>query len=315
MEKKVAIIILTLNQEKLLTKCLNSLKKNTLYKKYKTYVVDNGSNYDVKKTVRKILPKSQIILNGKNIGFAKANNIGMRKTLKEYSPAYLLLLNDDIEIIDKGWLKKLISVGESDDKIGIVGCKLIYPDGSLQHIAIKNKLRYFLKPGNKKDSKETSKIQKVDNVVGSCFLIKRKVIDKVGLLDEKFFLYGEETDLCERSLKAGFINIYAGNVCLIHYRDQTISKLSKNKVWLIQKKSAIRLEFLNHSLAKIGKYFFLHWGSTFFDNKNKKINFKGFFIKFSLLLKAYALNFKDFEDISTKRNERNNWLKNEKNYN
>jgi len=311
-EPKVAIIILTLNQKELLTKCLKSLKKNTLYKKYRVYVVDNGSDYDIKKFVKKIIPKSEIILNGKNIGFAKANNIGMKKAIKDYSPNYFLLVNDDIEFIDKGWLKKFIEVGESHKKIGIVGCKLIYPDGSLQHIVKKKKIYYFLKPGNKKDFPETSKIQEISSVVGACFLIKKTVVDKVGFLDEKFFLYGEETDLCERARKAGFKNMYAGNICLIHYRDQTISKLSKNKIWLIQKRSAIRFEFLNYSSLKIIKYSIFHLASTLFDNKNKKIIASQFPTKIFLLLKAYFLNFKDFKEIKQKRRERNNWLKNEK---
>ena len=110
----------------------------------------------------------------------------MKKALKDYNPDYLVLLNDDLEFVDSKWLNKIIFRGEKDDKIGILGCRMIYPDKSLQWIAKKGKIYSFVKPGNFEKSKEMLKAQRVKEIIGSCFIIKRKVIEEIGFWDEKF---------------------------------------------------------------------------------------------------------------------------------
>lgn len=201
-EPKLAIIICSYNQEKLLEKCLGSLKKKTSYKNYKVYFIDDSRNGEIAKEIKKNFQWVDISVNKKNIGFAGSNNIGIKKAIKEYNPDYFLLLNDDCEVIDKNWINKMIRVGESDKKIGILGCKIIYPDGSLQWFFKDNKINFLKEKKNINETKETFGTYEVKDVIGACFLIKRKVIDKIGLLDEKFNpAYGEETDFCFRAKK------------------------------------------------------------------------------------------------------------------
>jgi len=312
-EKKVAIIIVTFNQEKLLIKCFNSLKENTIYKKYKVYVVDDSGKNKFGDIIKKNFKWVEVIINKENKGFSKSNNLGIKKALKGYNPDYFLLLNDDIEIINKDWLKKMVEVGEKDKKAGILCPRIIYPNGDLQFISQNGKVNYFIKAGVKKASKEIYKNQIVEEVLGACFLIKREVIDKVGILDEKFSpFYGEESDWCERAKKAGYHNLYVGETEIIHLRNQTISDFSKEELLFIQKRNSIRLELLNYNLLKILKYTFIHFGSIFFrsrsvvSKKDKKVSAPK---KLSILIKAYIYNIKNIKEILSKRKERNNWLK------
>jgi hypothetical protein len=306
MKKKVAIIISTYNQNELLIRCIESIKKKTDYGAYKLFFIDDASKDKIGGIIRKKFPKITVLINEKNQGFSKSYNRGIKKAIEEYNPDYVLLLNDDSEVMQKDWLKNMIDVAEKDEKASILGCKIVYPDKSLQWFAKKNKTFFFAKPGYLDNDPEIGKIQEVDDIMGVVFLMKRKVIEKVGILDEGFSpFYGEETDLCFRTLKAGFKNIYIGAVTMIHHRSQTINELSENFVWYIRKKNSIRLEWLNFSLARILKLSFIHFGSIFFK-KEQKIRFqKSILKKFVLFFKAYFINLKNLGEILKKRKDRN----------
>lgn len=315
-EKKVAIIILTRNQKKILRDCLESIINVQKYKKSKVYVLDNGGEGNLKKEFEKDFPKFKFVMNYKNLGYSKGNNIGINMSLKEFNPDYVLILNDDTKIIKKDWLKKMVESGENDKKAGILCPRIIYPNGDLQFIAQNGKVDYFIKTGVKKASKDIYKNQIVKEVLGACFLVKREVINKIGIFDEKFSpFYGEESDWCERAKKAGYHNLYVGETEIIHLRNQTISDFSKEYLLFIQKRNSIRLGLLNYNLLKILKHTFVHFGSIFFrsrsvvSKKDKKVSAPK---KLSILIKAYIYNIKNIKEISSKRKERNNWLKNEK---
>ena len=235
-EPKVAIIITTYNQDVLLEQTLSSLKNSTLYKNYKTYLVDDCSKKNIGETIRKKFSWVNIIVNKTNQGFSKANNIGMEKSIKEYNPDYILLLNDDIEIVEKNWLKKIVSVAESDKKIGIVGCKLIYPDGSLQSLGGHLKKWEISQISKLKEGE----ILDVDHVMGACFLIKKGVIDEIGMLDPIFSPYLlEDTDYCLRAKKKGFLIKTVSSVEVIHKKGQTINSLKDKRSLLIRFKNDI----------------------------------------------------------------------------
>ncbi len=179
--KKVAIVISFYNNLENLKTCLSSLKK-TNYPNYKIFLVNDSKGIDIGKAIK----------TPGHIGFSKAYNVGIREALK-WKPNYVLLLNDDTEIIDKDWLGNMIGVGEKNKNVGILGCKIIYPDGSIQNMG-----------GYMKDWQITKELDKtlkqsfeVDHVMGSFILIKKEVIDEIGLLDEIFNPYLlEDTDYC-----------------------------------------------------------------------------------------------------------------------
>jgi GT2 family glycosyltransferase len=301
-ERKVAIVISSYNQNELLNKCISSLKKNTDYKNYRIYLVDDSGKGNIGREIKKKFKGVKIIINKENLGCSKSYNSGMKESLKDYNPDYVILLNDDIEFIDSEWLSKAINAGEKDEKIGILGCKLLYPDKSLQWFAKRGKISSFMKSGHFEESKEILKNQKVSNIIGACFIIKRRVIDKIGFWDEKFSpYYGEETDYCFRATKKGFSFLYIGNTEIIHHGAASTKSLFNEKVWFIKKRNAIRLEWLNYNFLNIIKYTIIHIGSSILNKNSIK--------KIKLLAKAYNENIKNYKEIKQKRNERNSWVK------
>ncbi len=244
-----------------------------------------------------------LFINKTNLGFSKTINLGIKRILTEYSPDYILSVNDDIEFIEKDWLKKMIKVAESDEKIGILGCKLIYPEGNLQYFFKDGKMHFLKTKKDVLETKDTFQIKEIDTIMGAFFLIKKKVIDEIGLFDEKFSpLYGEETDFCYRAGKKGFKMVYVGGVKMIHHGSASIKNLKHDGgKWFIQKKHGIRFEWLNFSTFKIIKYALMHFSSAILSRNP--------FRKLILLLKAYKENIKDLKEISSKRKERNSWEK------
>lgn len=306
MEKKVAIIILTCNQEEILKKCLNSLKNKTDYKNYKTWVIDDsGKDYLSKKT-KNGFKWVNFSANKNNIGYSKSINLGIKKALKEYSPDYLLLLNDDLEFIEKDWLTKMVDISESYKKVGLVCCKLVYPDGNLQWYYQNGSLHFLKTAQITKETRDTYEIKEVEEVIGACVLIKKKVIEDIGLYDEGFTpLYGEDTDYCYRAGFKGYKLLYIGTTKVMHWNGSWIkgmkNKNAEKRKWFLQKKHAVRLEWLNFRLFKIIKYTFIHFGSAILSkNPFKKLN---------LLCKAYKENLKNIKEIRQKRKERFSWIK------
>ena len=235
-EKKVAIIISTYNQKKLLEESLESLKKNTDYKNYRVFVIDDSGKGKIVKDIKKKFKGINITINKENKGFSGANNIGVKKAIKEYNPDYFLLLNDDIEIIDKTWLKKMIIAGESDNKIGILGCQLIYPDGSLQNLG-----GYMKKWKIELELRENLKeVFDVDHVMGAFIIIKKEVIQEIGLLDEKYNPYLlEDTDYCLRAKGRGWKIVSVPYVSIIHKKGKSIDSLDDKKRLLVRFKNDI----------------------------------------------------------------------------
>jgi len=235
-EPKVAIIITTYNQEKLLEESLESLIKKTDYNNYKTYVVDDSGKGEIGYRIKKKFKWIEVIINKENKGFSGANNVGIKKALKEYNPDYFLLLNDDTEMINKNWLKEIIKVGESENKIGILGCKILYPDGSLQNLGgYLKKWKIDLELSEKKGG-----IFEVDHVMGAFLIIKKEVINKIGVLDEIYSPYLlEDTDYCLRAKEKGWKIVSIPYVSIIHKKGKSIDSLEDKKRLLVRFKNDI----------------------------------------------------------------------------
>ncbi len=293
---KVAIITTTFNQQKLLGKCLASLKK-TNYNNYKVYFLDDSGMGKIGKYIKKRFRLVDVTTNKENFGYSISNNILIKKALKQYNPDYILHIDDDTEIIERDWLIKMINIAESDDEIGIVGCKIVHPDGSLQWFFKNNKINFLKNRNKEKETRETYGVKDIRDVIGACFLIKKEVIQKIGLFDEKFSpVYGEETDYCLRASKKGFRLVYVGNTKLIHHGGSSTKDMFNEKIWFIKKRNAIRLECLNYNVFKILKYNLIHFGSAILSKHPLK--------KLKLLLRAYEENLKNLKEIKRKRAKR-----------
>lgn len=231
---ELSIIIVNFNTPDLLRKCLNKVYKalsfGKIEKESEVIVVDNASSDDSVSIVQKNFPKVVIIKNEKNLGFSVANNQGIKKATGKY----ILLLNSDTEI-NSDTLIKLLEVVKKDEKIAVVGGKLLNPDGSTQSsagffpnlgkvffwmffiddIPFVNK---FLKPYHMEEKSFYEKEQLVDWVSGACFLFRREIIEKVGLMDENIFMYGEEVEWCYGIKKAGFNVVFTPSANIMHYK-------------------------------------------------------------------------------------------------
>jgi hypothetical protein len=307
-EKKVAIIIVTYNPDlKLLKECLDSIKKTTTYKNYKIIISDNGSTNGSNEMVKKSFKWVDLIENGKNLYFAGGNNIGVKYALKKYDPPYFFILNDDVKIINKKWLSEVIKTAESDPKIGVVGINPIYPDGISQNVG------GFIKGPLITLDKQAKGTREFDHVT-AFFLLKKEVLEKIGLYDEIFSPYLlEETDYCLRVKRAGYKVISRADIKMIHHKSVTISKDGELKINRVRLKNDIIFSWINLRLfyAFIRVFFYLPL-VTLLKKKDDKGNVtiknaqfrKNFFKNLSILIKGYWFMITNLKMLYKKRLDR-----------
>lgn len=176
--------------------------------------------------MRSSFPRVELLENSENRGFAAANN----QALKFARGKFMLLLNPDTELLPDV-LSATIAYLRSHPDVGIVGCKILYPNGSVQQSArelptlwtlfLENTLLYKFLPHSGLFRNpwitDTEKEQEVDVVKGAFFLTKRETLDSVGLFDERFFLYSEEQDWCFRAKQKGWRIVYLPVAGITHY--------------------------------------------------------------------------------------------------
>jgi GT2 family glycosyltransferase len=218
---QVAIIILTFNGLDYTRACLESLNMHTPFGDgAQVIVVDNGSTDGTVEYLRK-LEWITLIENGQNLGFVRGNNVGIRAAPAQSD---ILLLNNDIEINQHGWLREIQRVAYSADDIGIVGCRLVFPDGRLLHAGtyMPRDTWWGQQIGSlEKDVNQYCLDRDVEGVVGACMYIRRDLLQAIGALNEAFFSYFEDTDYCLQAAEAGYRTVCAGNVTLIHHENVT----------------------------------------------------------------------------------------------
>jgi len=223
----LSIVIINWNTCNLLKDCINSISEETEGVSYEIIVVDNGSSDHSVEMVKENYSLVKIIANEANAGFTKANNQGFRIS----TGRFVLMLNSDTVIKDNA-LKKMLIFADENVSAGIVGCKLRYPNGDFQNscfrfpdlssIFLSGTFLPKLFPKNRILNKERygmcewSSVHSVDCVMGSCLLIRREVLAAVDYLDENYFMYCEETDLCMKVKRIGFKVLYYPDTYIIH---------------------------------------------------------------------------------------------------
>lgn len=254
----LSIIIVNWKVKDLLKKCLDSI---LLYKgnyNLEIFVVDNNSQDGSLEMLKSNYPQIKLLALPKNIGFGAANNLA----IKDAKADYIFLLNPDTEIT-AGFLPKIFNYAENNPTVGIFGPKIVNDDGSQQasirrspdlwsQILIMFKLKNILK-NNKalnnyllKDF-DYNKTQTVDQIMGAAMFIRKSVFDKIGLFDEKFFIWFEEVDLCQRARQAGIVIKYFSEAAIIHHGARSFKKRGALKKQI----------FFNKSLLY---YFYKHQG-------------------------------------------------------
>lgn len=209
---RVYIIILNWNGLKDTVECLESLRKIT-YSNYEVIVVDNGSKgNDAQALDEKFGDYVRLIRNDRNYGYAGGNNIAIRYVVDDSAPDYFLILNNDT-IVAPDFLDQMIKVAESDASIGILGPKVYYYNfpNRLQSTGARINMRTgqtSLIGVKQIDNGQYDTQQEVDYVSGCCLLVRKELIQKVGLFDESYFCYWDETDYCARVREAGYKIVY-----------------------------------------------------------------------------------------------------------
>jgi len=229
--KKVFIIILNWNGCEDTIECIESLKKIN-YSDYKIVVVDNGSTDESLDVIPRKFGDIAFIETKKNLGFAGGNNVGIKYALENQAD-YVLLLNNDT-VVEPDFLTKLVEAAESDKKIGIVGPIIMFYDkrdtiwfggGRVNWLRTRGEHISYGQVASDKWS-VISKAEEVDYITGCCFLIKREVIEKIGLLSEDYFLYYEDVDWCLRSKKAGFRSVFVSSAKIYHKQSRSTKESS-----------------------------------------------------------------------------------------
>jgi GT2 family glycosyltransferase len=307
------VIIVNWNGKEVLKKCLATFFANTNTSNVQMVLVDNASIDGSVEMVQRDFPQIQVVVNKENLGFSKGNNQGIQIAL-EANAKQVLLLNNDVEITSSNWLETLSGLLNSDSKIGVVGCKLLFADGKIQHAGGCVKLRGAYHRGEREEDRgQYDRAVSVDYVTGAALLIKSDAIRKIGFLDEGFTpLYCEDTDWCVRAKFFGYRIIYTPKPALIHHCGSSAKKLGNARNRFYFRRSSIRLFLLNYQpkdiLKRILRYeipalfsCFIHRThggplpvSLRYDAANR----------FSLFVKAWMPSVRGLKEIMAKRRQR-----------
>jgi GT2 family glycosyltransferase/SAM-dependent methyltransferase len=215
-----SIVIPVWNRLDLTRECLMALSQIQDQPEYEVIVVDNGSTDGTQEFLQTLGGDVQVIVNSENLGFAKACNQGAQASQGKY----LVFLNNDTVPKD-GWLRALVHEVESDEQVGIVGSKLLYADGTIQHAGVvfaRGHLNpYHLYQRFSADHPAVNHRREPQVVTAACLLIRRGLFDEVGGFDEGFRNGFEDVDLCLKSRQRGYRVIYQPRSVLYHLESQT----------------------------------------------------------------------------------------------
>ncbi len=241
---KLSVIIVNYNVKFFLEQALHSVKRACSGVDAEVFVVDNRSVDGSVEMVQSRFPDVKLIANTENVGFSKANNQGIRAASGEY----ILLLNPDT-VVEEDTFSKVISFMDQTPDAGAVGVKMIdgkgvflpeskrgLPTPAVAFYKIFGLSKLF--PRSKTFGRyhlgylDNNTTHPVDVLAGAFMMLRKTVLDEIGLLDEAFFMYGEDIDLSYRATKAGYKNYYFPHTTIIHYKGESTKKTSVNYVFV-----------------------------------------------------------------------------------
>lgn len=241
---KLSIIIVNYNVQHFLEQCIQSAIKALKNIDGEIWVVDNNSVDGSVDMVRDKFPEVKLIASKENLGFSKGNNLAIRKSAGEYT----LLLNPDT-LVEEDTFEKVIAFMDNNPKAGGLGVKMVdgkgnflpeskrsLPTPSVAFYKIFGLSSLF--PKSKRFGKyhcghlDKNQTHEVEILSGAFMLMRKSVLDEIGLLDEAFFMYGEDIDLSYRIIKAGYKNYYFADTRIIHYKGESTKKSSVNYVFV-----------------------------------------------------------------------------------
>lgn len=234
----VSIIIVAWNVRKFVQECLKSVYEHTKGIDFEVIYVDNASEDGSVEMVKGSFPDVRIIENNQNNGFIKANNQGIEIS----KGRYVLLLNSDTILLNNA-IAKTVEFADNNPEAAVVGCRVLNPDQTLQRTCFMypSVLNMFLAatylykvfPKSRFFGRERmtwcdfDEPMEVETVCGCYSLVRREAIDQVGLMDEQYFVYGDDPDWCYRFKKAGWKVMFTPDGRIIHYGGQTTGQMRR----------------------------------------------------------------------------------------
>lgn len=257
-----SIVIVNYNTKDLLLKCLHSVFTMKTAYDYEVIVVDNASDDDSVNSVKIYYPQAIILPQNKNLGYSKSNNKGIDISRGRY----ILLLNPDT-IVEPETISEMIRLMDENSHVGIAGCKIILPDGSLDKACKRtfptplNSFYHFsglakMFPNSKRFGAynltflNENQISEVDSVVGAFMLVRKEVVEQIGMLDEDYFMYAEDVDWCLRAKNNGWTVLYYPKVNIIHYKRASSSKRRIRSLYHFY--SSMLIFYRKHYMQKYG---------------------------------------------------------------
>lgn len=234
---KLSIVILNYKNAGLVRQCVQGILNSVSQIFCELIVVDNASGDDCLASLRQKYPQVKTVAMDENYGFAKGNNAGLRSANGEY----VMILNPDVAILP-GTLEKLVDFMDNHPKVAVAGPKLVNPDGTIQFSAFtfptfwlpifrrtplgywpwaRRQLNQYLM---KNWDHQTNRA--VDWLLGACLIVRRSALGQVGLLDERYFMYVEDTDWCRRFWENNWQVYYVAQVSMVHYHQRASADAS-----------------------------------------------------------------------------------------
>lgn len=244
----LSVVVVNYNQDRLLKGCLASVFRTLSPSGVQVVVVDNGSDDGSLQMLTEDFPQVQVIVNEQNLGFAKANN----QAIPTCQGRYVVLLNNDTTVLDNA-LQSLVDFMDQHLSVGCAGPQLLNADGSVQascmHFpSLARSLVSFVGARVGRGAKYVPRSQAdhvhVDAVTGACMMLRGDALAEVGLLDEGYFMYAEETDWCYRARQAGWTTAYYPASKVIHLGEQT-ARTDPARFYVERRYSRVRF-FLKH---------------------------------------------------------------------
>jgi GT2 family glycosyltransferase/glycosyltransferase involved in cell wall biosynthesis len=234
-QRPVAVVILTWNALAFTQRCLAALQERTDHSAWRLIVVDNGSTDGTVEWLRE-QDWLTLIENATNLGFTKGCNIGIAACAPDED---VVLMNNDVDVVDRAWLTKLQDTAYADETTGVVGSRLVHQDGTVLHLGA------YMQPvtimgqqvgGFEIDVNQCTRDRAVETVVFAQAYLRRNCLDQVGPLDEDLFAYFEDSDYCLRAIRAGFGVVVAGSVTSVHHQSAS-TRANNVDFWTVYEKS------------------------------------------------------------------------------
>lgn len=298
----VSILIVNYNGGSVLNKCLESLYK-TEYSEFEVVIVDNGSTDESVKLIRKNYKHIKLVEAGENLGFAVGNNV----SLKYAKGKYVVLLNGDTEV-EPDWLNKMVAFAEEHKDGGVFSPKILFFENRKIINSAGGVCDFYgfspLRGTFEKDSKLFSQPCEVFYAHGAAMMVRKDLFDKIGFLDETYFIYHEEFDFCWRARLYG-TKVYYVPESVVYHKLKQRNFYKKEKLaqrQFLVKKNRIRTIIKNHkslSLVILALFvnLFVSFGEIIY------LVFKGDFESPKGIIKAFFWNLKMLPDTLAKRKE------------